>query len=316
MAVLTFKNMYERLQDFVRDHSAQTLVEIKAELNTEYQRLTEGAKWNELVKTIESDIQLVANQGYLALPGDCDHVDLIADETNDNVYVDKSWPKMVQDEISTKDSAKSPRFYSQLGRRPTKRPLSADSAVTVLKEQSGNDIVVRIVGLRADKEIPAYEDITTSGTTPVAGSITFRKGWHIDMISIPDPTADNDIITVREGATVIADIPDGQRSPQYFIVRFDGVPTTANTLTVVYKRAIGQLIDDDDVPLVPRLGEAIVEATKGKMREADKKYTQAETHRSNARALIASMQSNRELQPKKRRQFRPDFTGKCLRREF
>jgi len=311
---LDFSDIYGQIQNFVQDTSAGTLTVIKAEINSEYMRLTEAIRWKELDKFLDGGTTLVAGEIFFALPGDAAYVHQISDATNDHTFINRSHAHIVRDNLETIDSSKTVLFFSELGIRPTNRPLSADSVITVLKETSGSELAVKVVGLRSDKEIRASESITTTGATPVVGSTEFREGWSLDTISIPSTSTE--IFTAREGTTVIADIAVGEKASQYFIIHFDGSPASGVTLKVYYKVRAQELVNDADLPLVPGLGDVLVEAVKGKMRQYDRKYTQAAEHSGMARQIVTSMLSERNVQPERVRQAAVDLRGRGYRRAF
>ena len=315
----TFGEMCSQVQNFIQDDSNTTREIVKTEINNAYVRHSRQHDWPELIVELNEGITSTASTSYLALPGDCSQIIQIADKVNDRVFSSKTLSANRADGISNIDTNTAVYYYSELGYLPIRRPLSVDDTVeiTVPNTALTIEVDVKITGLRASPEIVDDDTIKTSTTTVVGGAITFREGWSIHSIAT-NGTHDNDYIEIRETTSnnVLAHIPKRRKQSQYYVIQFQGRPSTSNSLNVIYKKGVNRLEDADDVLMIPDLAEAIVEEAIANMRQYDKKYQQAGAHIRDANDHRDAVLSERRLQGAHHRQMRPDFRGRGLFRGY
>ena len=255
---------------------------------------------------------------YLALPGDCAHIESIVDHTNDIAYNNKSLVKLERDHVPTALTNGRVEYYSILGDYPIKAPLSvADTLRFTPSAALGAEIDIRIHGLLDDPEIEGKDSIATSSTTPVDTTETFREGWSIHAIGT-DGAVDNGYITITEttSGTVLGHLAVGRKFTSYHVLQFENPPDTSNTLSIVYKRRLVDLVDDDDVLPVPSMADALKDAVVARMRMQDRKYDQAGVHLGASRNELSAIFSERDMSSGQTHQLRPDFTAKARRAGF
>lgn len=307
MKATSFADVYEQVQRFIQTNEDSVLKVIKDQVNREYARIAYSNNWPELRGILNEAIQTVSGQQYLALPADVASIESISNKAQDIVYRDRSLSTLVRDNLATFGNGGTPYYYSILGLKATLRPLSqADKLRVVPSATLGNEISIKSHGLRSSPEIPEYDQFTTNGISAVSGTVTYRQGWSVDSIGT-DGVVSSYISIVEDAtpATILAHIPKGEKQSLYTIILFENTPGSADDLTVVYKKRVPPLVDDDDVLLFPDVAPAIIEAVIGKMRQYDRKYEQADRHMRDSEREQAAILAERRVQGATIRQFRP-----------
>lgn len=295
MSQATFKEMTDDVLDFINDHSPQAESLARSWINKHYDKFAKIRNWEDLVNRIDESLTFVADQAYLAFPEDCAQPISIVDKDFDHRLVRRELGQLDEDMASLQEASGLPVvYYASLGYKATKKPLSAAGVVAVkteLASDSSLDVIVQ--GTRSSPEVRDRETIVTHSSDPVtnsvSGSLTWRAGWSISSISARAGL--NGFITVHvagDATNVLSNLSEHSRSSRYMVIQLQNPPSAANRLTLVYKRRILPLVDDDDTPVIP-ISEAIVEATLASMRRNDEQYTQAREHEQSANAFLNSV---------------------------
>ena len=317
MITFSFAEIYTQVQNFIQDTSSGTLTVIKNEINIEYEKIAKSRMWDELMNTWDDGIVYTSGEAYFALPADCAFPSRLVNETAGYALIPRNTDSLLGDNaVDLNQQSGAIVFYSPLGLRATRRPLSVADTLEILSSASADiGLAIRIVGVRNTELVQHAEEITTNGTngtTPVAGAVSWRQGWSIESIGTNAVPAG--IITVRETTadTILAYLPVGQKQTQHYVVRLENPPDTADAITVHYKRKPRRLTDDDDVTVIP-VSQYLIEKTIAKMRQFDRKYLQSQVHKSEAADDIMATMSERRIQQPVIRQARPLRWGKLSR---
>jgi hypothetical protein len=321
---MSFAEMVTAIRDYVSAQDSQVEL-IKTEINLAYKDLARNHNWTELHTYLDSNvtaaITLVSGQAYIALPADAIQLLGVSDITNDYPLEEISGREIVEDNVTLLDTNGQVLKYANLGPKPIKRPLSVADTVDVITESSSDTSVdVRISGLRNDVDLKDRETITTASSTPqstaVTGALTYKKGWSIHTISVGPGL--NGWVRVRESTTttnVLAEVTEHERNPEYVIMFLENPPDSAPNLSLVYKRDVLVLVDDDDRPEIP-VDRVIIETVRGKLRQVDRAYDMAANHFIGASQALESALSQRKAQSPRRFQIRPDTKRRGLRRAY
>lgn len=313
MITQSFAEIYTQVQNFIQDTTSGTLTIIKDEINKEYERLAASYLWPELNGFLNESVTWTADQAYLALPADAAELLTAHDKTNDYTLINRSLGRLIEENVSTFDNATSVLYYAELGVKAIKRPLSVADKIQVLSETAGDTQTIRVVGLRDSPEVRQAESIVLNGTTAVDSAVTYREGWSIDSLSTNGSPAG--VITIREKTTpgnVLAHLPIGEKYTAYYVIQLENPPSTADTLTITYKKRVFRMSNDNDAPIIP-VSQVLVENVKGLMRQYDKKYVQGDVHLREGQRVLSAILSERKLQSDKKFQFRPEKRFKLWR---
>ena len=136
----TLKRIRDQVSNYIRDDDPAIISLIDDLINVELQKLARSRDWKELeVVNSFNTISSVAGQGYLALPGDCVQVKQISDRTNEIVLLNKNTLDMIQDDLERFATNGTPIFYTELGLKATKAPLSVDDTLNVTASSATDD---------------------------------------------------------------------------------------------------------------------------------------------------------------------------------
>ena len=314
----TYAEMVRQVQHLVQDSSPNTEVVIREQLNLEYLERAKQSDWKELQRRRTENIQVIAGQAFLALPGDCQRISSIHDTSQDITFFPSSVDQVTQDNLPSISSTGTVVFYSEIGRFPIKRPLSQDDTVVVTNTNAADD--GKQVFLSGTNSIGNYHDesvaVATAGTTSVN---TYEEGWSIVTFATNEPptaSAGNAyVLTQTTGGAVLGEIVPGQVQNKYMVIQFDQVPASTSNLIVIYKRKPRILVNDFDTPIVD-ISDAIIEGTVARLRMFDQSYQQASFHKQIADQKVFTELKERDHQKNTKRQVRPDFRLRGLRRGF
>ena len=154
------------------------------------------------------------------------------------------------DYIPNPTATGNPKWYRLWEEEGVEVRLSTDDMLEVLSDNSADTSqTVRIVGYDTSGLLRT-ESLTLTGTTAVAGTITYDAGKILRVSKSADTTG---IITVREKTadTVLVKLAPTERAPRFKIISFYPIPSSAISLYIEYYIAIRRLEGDNDVPDIP-----------------------------------------------------------------
>ena len=141
----------------------------------------------------------------------------------------------------------NPKWYRIWEEEGVEVRLSTDDMLEVVSDNSADTTqTVRIVGYDTNGLLRT-ESLTLSGTTVVAGTITYDAGKILRVSKSADTTG---IITVREKTadTTLVKLAPTERAGRFKIISFYPIPSSAITLYIEYFARIRRLEGDNDVP--------------------------------------------------------------------
>lgn len=314
---LSFGSIQGYIQAFIADDSTATLAVIKEEINREYRRLAVSREWPGLTCYLTAGTTTVSGQTYMALPGDCAQLVAMTDPTNLTIFRELGKRQLIEDNVATISDSRRVVEFTHMGEHPIRRPLSvADTLQFTPASALSAEADIRVRGLLDDQDHEGESAITTSGTTPQDTSQTYRAGWTIHSIGTNTKVSQDIEIAETTSGTVLGYIPARHRASNYQIIVWEGAPDTSDTLQVIYKRRVRELVDDDDVILDPNMEDALTEAVLARMRFYDRKYDQGAAHLSRSNTDVETFFGEKRQIGTGQAQLRPDFRGRGQRFGF
>lgn len=144
----------------------------------------------------------------------------------------------------------NPKWYRIWEVEGVSTRLSTDDTIEVLSSSASDTTqAVRITGYDTDGLLRT-ESITLTGTTAVAGTITFDAGRILRVSKSADTVG---VITIREKTadTVLLKLAPTETNARFKVVSFYPIITSATTLYLEYFTKIRKLEGDNDVPDIP-----------------------------------------------------------------
>jgi hypothetical protein len=128
-----------------------------------------------------------------------------------------------------------------------KKEWKSDDTIEVISSSASDTTqTVRIVGKDANGLVRT-ESLTLTGTTVVAGTITYNSG---DVLRISKSADTVGIITVRKATldVTLVQLAPTETSARFKVISFYPIPSSAITLYIEYFTHIRRLEGDNDVP--------------------------------------------------------------------
>ena len=191
----------------------------------------------------------VASTEFYQLPRELDSIGLIRQTSTPQKL--RFIPDDLFYEYVPNPTAKgNPKWYRIWEEEGVEVRLSTDDMLEILSSSTADTTqTVRIVG-KDTNGLLRTESLTLSGTTAVAGTITYDAGQVLRVSKSADTTG---VITVREKTadTVLVRLAPTERAPRFKIISFYPIPSSAISLYIEYYTTIRRLEGDNDVPDIP-----------------------------------------------------------------
>lgn len=194
----------------------------------------------------KTTLATVASTEFYQLPRDLDKISLIR-QTTTPVKIRFIPDDLFYDYIPNPTATGSPKWYRIWEEEGVEVRLSTDDMLEILSNNSADTTqTIRIVGYDTNGLLRT-ESLTLTGTTAVAGTITYDAGKILRISKSTDTTG---IITIREKTadTVLVKLAPTERAPRFKIISFYPIPSSAITLYIEYFTCIRRLEGDNDVP--------------------------------------------------------------------
>lgn len=178
------------------------------------------------------------------LPRDLDTISLIRSTTRKLFFIPDD---IFYEYIPNPTSTGNPRGYRVWEVEGVSTRLSTDDTLEVISDSaSDTSQTVRIVGYDTNGLLRT-ESLTLTGTTAVAGTITYDAG---KPLRISKSAATTGIITVREATadTALVKFAPSEISAKFKVLSLYPIPSAATTLYMEYFTRIRNLEGDNDVP--------------------------------------------------------------------
>ena len=191
-------------------------------------------------------LSTVASTEFYQLPREVDKVSLIR-QTTTPLKIRFIPDDLFYEYIPNPTATGNPKWYRIWEEEGVEVRLSTDDTIEILSGSASDTTqTVRIVGYDANGLLRT-ESLTLSGTTAVAGTITYDAGKVLRVSKSADTTG---VITVRETTadTVLVRLAPTERAPHFKIISFYPIPSSAISLYMEYFTRIRKLEGDNDVP--------------------------------------------------------------------
>ena len=188
----------------------------------------------------------IANTEFYQLPREVDKISLIR-QTTTPLRIRFIPDDLFYEYVPNPTATGNPKWYRIWEEEGVEVRLSTDDTLEILSDNTADTTqTVRIVGYDTSGLLRT-ESLTLSGTTVVAGSITYDAGKPLRVSKSADTTG---IITIRETTadTVLVKLAPTERAPHFKIISFYPIPSSAISLFMEYFTRIRKLEGDNDVP--------------------------------------------------------------------
>ena len=188
----------------------------------------------------------VASTEFYQLPREVDKIGLIRQTSTPQkiIFIPDD---LFYEYIPNPTATGNPKWYRIWEEEGVEVRLSVDDTIEILSSSTADTTqTVRIVGYDTNGLLRT-ESLTLSGTTVVAGTITYDAGKVLRVSKSADTTG---VITVRETTadTVLVRLAPTERAPHFKIISFYPIPSSAISLYIEYFTRIRKLEGDNDVP--------------------------------------------------------------------
>src|SRR3990167_10004737 len=191
-------------------------------------------------------LSIVASTEFYQLPREVDKIQLIR-QTTTPLKIRFIPDDLFYEYIPNPTATGNPKWYRIWEEEGVEVRLSTDDTIEILSGSASDTTqTVRIVGYDANGLLRT-ESLTLTGTTAVAGTITYDAGKVLRVSKSADTTG---VITVREATadTVLVRLAPTERAPKFKIISFYPIPSSAISLYIEYFTRIRKLEGDNDVP--------------------------------------------------------------------
>jgi len=266
---LTFGEIYNQASRVVQDPTSSFISMIKEEINDYYVMAAKRTDWRELRRLVTSGISFTAGAGNLYLPRDVGKIIAIVDNTN-NRWLDQYPMDFIL--------YASPAFYDEEGTAIAYSPIgflgreadfssSAELIRAVSSSSSDTTQTVRLV-VKDSNGLEREDTLSLNGTSNVDTANT----WD-DLLSVSCDDAKQGVVTISgvTSGTVYVRLASGEKTFRTQVLRLYQPSEDANSIALLYKKAVRRMQNDDDVPEIP-IGEYLrkIAISKGYQFDGDK----------------------------------------------
>jgi hypothetical protein len=180
------------------------------------------------------------------LPRDLDDIGLIRQTTSPN-KINFIPDDLFYEWLPNPTALGNPKYYRIWEQEGVEVRLSAADTLEVISSSASDTTqTVRIVGKDANGLV-LTESLTLTGTTVVAGTITYASGSVLRVSKSADTVG---IITIRKATAdvTLVKLAPTETSARFKVISFYPIPATAITIYLEYFTHIRRLEGDNDVP--------------------------------------------------------------------
>ena len=235
-----------QINSTIDEYVNQTLMEIQSPAWAFEQSGLRGIdhKWS--FNRRKTTFATVASTENYQLPRDCDDIGIVRQTSTPRKI------KFIPDELfyewlPNPTATGNPKWYRIWEEEGVEVRLSADDTLEVISSSASDTTqTVRIVGKDSNGLIRT-ESLTLTGTTVVAGAITYNSG---DVLRVSKSADTVGIITVRKATLDVTLVQLGptETSVRFKIMSFYPIPSAVITISIEYYTHIRRLEGNDDVP--------------------------------------------------------------------
>lgn len=252
VGIRTFGQITSQAANYVQEPSVKFLTMLKADVNDELSLAAQKKSWPQLLAYHRNDISFTSGNPRFYCPRDVMTPLELIDETNQIRVTPMELREIFRKYAQTYDVNSVVFGWSSIGDACRERDFSTSAEKISISSSLAADTSKALTVLYKDSNgVVSSETITTNasnGTTAVQSSATMS-----DLVRISTSSTRTGVITitgVTSGVTY-ARIGPRENSALYKVLHLVYFPNGADTATLIYKRAPGTLVSDDDVPEIP-----------------------------------------------------------------
>lgn len=249
---------YQTLEQMI-DHVARVVQEtgsssssgtqktrIREAIGIAYADLLRRYPWPNLMDAKETGVTATAGQSFVYLPKYVQQVYFLLPSVLDQLAPHEAILQFMNRRGSFKDTQFPIEAFSDAGEVGRKTDFS--STAETLEVSGGTASYTALLhGMTStDDEVTEAVLVTSGAATPSNTSFT-------DLYSVSTDGSHTSVVTVAgvTSSTTYATIGPSERTARYRRLRLSGVPTSAETLAIYYKKRAIPLLNDDQVPEIP-----------------------------------------------------------------
>lgn len=270
--MLNLGDMKTQVSTLIERVDSSFLTRIEGYINQRYRNVEKRRPWIGLCRQIS--IPQVSGQNYLILPSWVQSVIDIHQTDTPVVMALQRYYNFIHRHIDDKADTGDPFIATPVGRIGIITAMPSSSVITVVSS-SASDVTqtIRVRGY-STTGTPIDESITVTGTTPVAGLITFSSvlGYEPWVTKSADSVG---TISIKSGSTVIAYL--GPRESETFSMKWllHPQPNAAHTLFLTVKKHIQKLTQAEDVPEISSIEDALIQGAYAQCLEEKRQFQKA-----------------------------------------
>lgn len=277
----TLGQMAEQIGRQIQDTSADKAVAIKENLNTHYGQLARGHRWAELLRVSEERTSVVSGQKYMYLPKEVEQVYLLFPQGGMPPLVGMTLTQMIEQYSTTYATSGLTLNFAEAGDVGYRTDFyTAGETIKITHSGSGTiEVVVRGIvggaeGVSTGTEITEVVSVVEGAT----GGTTTNTFTDLGAVSTAE-LADGDVVTVVgvTSAYTYAQIAAGERTARYKRIRLMQPPNAAATVTMVWKKRVARLREDNQAVEIP-VGNVLIDLCVATMLSNQREYGGAQLH--------------------------------------
>jgi hypothetical protein len=219
---------------------------IKEALNNAYAEVARRYPWPALMDAKETGITATASNKFVYLPKYIQQVYFLLPSTLDQLAPHEAVFAFFNRRGYFKDEGFPIEAFTDAGELGRKADFS--SAAELLEISGGTASYTALV-----HGLTGTDDEVTESVSVTSGAATNTTTSFVDIFSVSTDGNHTSVVTVAgvDSATTYATIGPTERTARYRRLRLSGVPTSAETLAMYYKKRVIPLKNDDQVPEIP-----------------------------------------------------------------
>ena len=270
--MLNLGEIKTQVSNMIERPDASFLTRIEGYVNQRYRNIAKRRPWIDLCR--QMTITESTSLNYIILPSYVWGVIDIHQTDTPMLLALQRYYNFINRHIQDKADTGNPMIATPVGRIGVQTVMPSDSVITVTSSVT-TDItqIVRVRGYNSNG-VAIEETIALNGTTSVPGLLTFSSLAGSEPWFSKDTTT-NGVISILSGATTIARIAPGDVDVSYNKWSLWPKPTNPNTLYLTFKKDIFPLVNDEDVPEIRKIEDALIQGAYAQCLEEKRQFQKA-----------------------------------------
>jgi hypothetical protein len=279
----------------VQDTSTNGLARLKDAINSHYATIARGHRWPGLLRVSEEKASTTSGQKYLYLPLEVEQVYLIFPQNGFPPLEGRDLDTLIEQWSINYNTIGETVAFAEAGEVGYMTDFYTTGETLTITTSSGSATTSGVVhGLVTSGEgvVDSVEKVEPVSITPGAG-VTTSNTWK-DLIAVSiDDVASGVVITVTGSSSgrVYARIAQGQRTAKYKRIRLMQPTTTSDLYTLVWKKRVMRLVDDNQSVEIP-VGQVLLDLAKSTHLSAQREYSAAQLHYQAANIALEALKSS------------------------